>query len=105
MNTCEVASVTRPPLLDSSNYTYWKARMMAFIKSLDEKAWVAIIEGWSPPVIKNEEGKDILKDVKKWSTDEERAALGNSRAVNAIFTAVYEEQFKLISTCETANEA
>ena len=46
-----------------------------------------------------------MKDVKKWSTNEERAALGNSRAVNAIFTVVDEDQFKLISTCETAKEA
>ena len=28
-----------PPFLDGMNYGYWKARMCAFIKSIDEKAW------------------------------------------------------------------
>ena len=65
MNTREGSLVTRPPLLDGSNYPYWKACMKAFIKSLDEQVWVTVIEGWSPPVIKNEEGKEILKEVKK----------------------------------------
>ena len=90
MYTREGASVTRPPLLEGSNYPYWKARMKAFIKSLDEKAWVAVIEGWSPPMVKDDEGKEMLKDVKQWSPGEECVALGNFRAVNAIFTAVDE---------------
>ena len=28
-----------PHFLDGTNYGYWKARMNAFIKSIDEKAW------------------------------------------------------------------
>ena len=32
-------SMKRLPLLDETNYSYWKARMRAFIKSMDEKAW------------------------------------------------------------------
>ena len=39
----EGGSVQRPPLLDGTNYSYWKARMKAFIKSMDEKAWMAIL--------------------------------------------------------------
>ena len=31
-------STSRPPLLDGTNYGYWKARMRSFIKSIDEKA-------------------------------------------------------------------
>jgi hypothetical protein len=27
--------VNRPPVLDESNYEYWKARMIAFLKSMD----------------------------------------------------------------------
>ena len=33
----ESGSTNRPPLLDGTNYGYWKARMCAFIKSIDEK--------------------------------------------------------------------
>ena len=31
----EGGSVSRPPLLDGTNYDYWKARMMAFLRSMD----------------------------------------------------------------------
>ena len=43
--------------------------MKAFIKSLDEKAWIVVIEGWSPPIVKDKEGKEMLKDVKQWFTE------------------------------------
>ena len=48
----EGGSVVRPPLLDGSNYSYWKARMKAFIKAQDEKAWRAILIGWKHPETK-----------------------------------------------------
>ena len=41
----EGGSVVRPPLLDGSNYSYWKARMKAFIKAQDEKARRAVLNG------------------------------------------------------------
>ena len=34
----EGGSTSRPPFLDGTNYGYGKARMHAFIKSIDEKA-------------------------------------------------------------------
>ena len=49
--------VTRPPLLNDSNYSYWKVRMRAFIKSQEEKAWRSILTGWKPP----SESDDITK--------------------------------------------
>ena len=41
----EGGSTSRPPLLNGTNYGYWKARLHAFIKSIDEKAWRSILEG------------------------------------------------------------
>ncbi|KAA0050403.1 gag-proteinase polyprotein [Cucumis melo var. makuwa] len=35
----EGCATNRPPLLDGTNYGYWKARMMAFLKSLDLNCW------------------------------------------------------------------
>ena len=32
-----------PPLLDETNYGYWKVRIRAFIKSTDEKAWRLVL--------------------------------------------------------------
>ncbi|PNX68419.1 gag-protease polyprotein, partial [Trifolium pratense] len=75
--------VTRPPLLDGSNYDYWKSRMMAFLKSMDSKTWKAVLKGWDPPVIVDKEGKSTLelKPEEEWSKEEDALALANSRAL------------------------
>lgn len=46
-----------------------------------------------------------MKPEEKWSTEEDQLANSNSRALNAIFNGVDANQFKLISTCDLANEA
>lgn len=38
-------------MLDGTNYAYNKARMMAFIKSMDENAWSSNLTRWKPPTI------------------------------------------------------
>ncbi|CAM8986766.1 unnamed protein product [Rhodiola kirilowii] len=38
MSLKEGQSTNRPPLLEGPNYGYWKSKMKAFLKSLDEKA-------------------------------------------------------------------
>ena len=53
----EGASVQRPPLLDGTDFSYWKARMKAFIKSMDEKAWRAILTGWKHPMTTNDKNE------------------------------------------------
>ena len=47
-------SITCPPLLDGSNYPYWKARRKVFIKDLDEKAWRSVLIGWTHPTTKDD---------------------------------------------------
>jgi len=34
----------RPPLLDDSNYDYWKLRMSAFLISIDSKTWKSVLK-------------------------------------------------------------
>lgn len=36
-NAKEGGSVNRPLVLDGPNYDYWKARMIVFLKSMDNK--------------------------------------------------------------------
>ncbi|KAG9443040.1 hypothetical protein H6P81_018894 [Aristolochia fimbriata] len=104
----EGASNTRPPLLDVSNYSYWKAKMKIYIKSQDEKAWKTIEKGWRPPTKEIGEGAD-MKTVEKtdteWTKEEERLSNCNSKVLNAIFGGVNEEQFRRISACTTDQEA
>ena len=59
----EGGSVSRPPQLDGTNYPYWKASMRAFIKALDEKAWCAILTGWTHSTKTDDNGNTIPKPV------------------------------------------
>ena len=51
----------RPPLLDGSNYDWCKVRMVAFLKSMDNKAWMAILKEWEHPDEKDKDGNVSLK--------------------------------------------
>lgn len=45
----EGVHVNRPPLLDEKNYGYWHVRISSCICSVDEKAWSAMLDGWTKP--------------------------------------------------------
>ena len=69
--------------------------MRAFLQSLDEKVWQAVEIGWTKP-------KEAPAN---WDEVKIKAANFNSRALNALFSAVTNEEFKKISFTETAKEA
>ncbi|CAJ2637431.1 unnamed protein product [Trifolium pratense] len=100
--------VSRPPLLVGvSNYDYWKSRMIAFLKSMDSKTWKAVLKGWDPPVVIDKDGKPTLKlkAEEDWSKEEDELALGNSKALYALYNGVDKHIFKLIKKCVSAKEA
>ena len=88
-------SLLIPPLFDGTNYAYWKVRMRAFLQSLDEKVWQVMEIGWTKP-------KEAPAD---WDDANIKAANFNSRALNALFNAVTNEEFKKISSTKIAKEA
>jgi hypothetical protein len=98
-------SINRPPILDGSNYDYWKARMVAFLKSMDSRAWKAVVKGWTHPINTAEHGTTSLKGEADWSVEEETESVGNSKALNALFNGVDRNMFKLINTCTKAKQA
>ncbi|CAM8893232.1 unnamed protein product [Rhodiola kirilowii] len=105
MSLKEGQSTNRPPLLEGPNYAYWKSKMKAFLKSLDERAWRAVMIGWTEPMMANPEGAVMPKPEALWSEADDVAAVGNSKALNAIVYGVDENVFKLIAECEVAKEA
>ncbi|CAM8880345.1 unnamed protein product [Rhodiola kirilowii] len=105
MSLKEGQSTNRPLLLEGPNYAYWKSKMKAFLKSLDERAWRAVMIGWTEPMMANPEGAVMPKSEALWSEVDDVAAVGNSKALNAIFYGVDENVFKLIAECEVAKEA
>ncbi|KAK2363063.1 gag-protease polyprotein [Trifolium repens] len=79
--------------------------MVAFLKSMDQKAWREIITRWNHPRVTTADGSTSLKGVADSSPEEETEASGNSKALNAIFNGVDENMFKLINTCTEAKQA
>ena len=69
--------------------------MRAFLQSLDKKVWQAIEIGWT-------KSKEAPAD---WDDAKIKAANFNSRALNALFSVVTNEEFKKITSTETAKEA
>ena len=69
--------------------------MRTFLQSLDEKVWQAMEIGWTKP-------KKVQTD---WDDVKIKTANFNNRALNALFSAVTNEDFKKISSTETEKEA
>ena len=88
-------SLIIPHLFDGTNYAYWKVRMRTFLQSLDKKVWQAMEIGWTKP-------KEAPVN---WDDAKIKAANFNSRALNALFSAVTYEEFKKISSIEIAKES
>ena len=70
-----------PPLLDGTNYDYWKSRMNTFLKSIHNKIWKAVLKGWEHPVVLDADGNKtaVLKPEEEWYAAEDELALGNSK--------------------------
>nr|ABN06157.1 hypothetical protein MtrDRAFT_AC151520g49v2 [Medicago truncatula] len=103
----ECGFVNRPPLLDGSNYDYWKSRISAFLKSIDNKIWKAVLKGWEHHVALYKDGNKttVLKPEEEWTTAEDELTLGNSKALNAFFNGVDTNMFRLIKQCTVAKDA
>ncbi|KAK2378545.1 putative mitochondrial protein [Trifolium repens] len=99
--------VNRPPLLDGTNYDYWKSRMAAFLKSIDSQVWRAILSGWEAPVVIDKDGNktNVLKAELEWTKEEQELSTYNSKAINALFNGVDRSMFRLIKKCVVAKEA
>ena len=68
--------------------------MRAFLQSLDEKVWQAVEIGWTKP----------MEAPVDWDDAKIKAANYNNRALNALFSAITNREFKKISSTETAKE-
>ena len=88
-------SLVIPPHFDVNNYAYWKVRMKAFLKSIDERVWNSVEYRWEKPTT----------PVSEWETSQKEVAAFNSKAMNAIFNAISMEEFKRIFNVEVAHTA
>ncbi|KAF8082631.1 hypothetical protein N665_0817s0006 [Sinapis alba] len=104
-NMKELVTVQKPIMLDSGNFSYWKARMRHLIRGIDEDAWTAVEDGWSAPTMIMEDKSLQPKPKDRWTDSEKAASKFNSKALTVIFSFVDLDQFKIIQSCESSKEA
>ena len=88
-------SLNAPPYFDGRNYAFWKARMRAFLCSIDDSVWDAVEIGWT----RLEAAKST------WDKAALTTANANSKALNTIFCGVSLDEFHRISHVTIAKEA
>jgi len=81
--------------------------MSAFLKSIDSKTWKAVLKAWEHPMALDADGNKttVLKLEEEWTAAEDDLALGNSKALNALFNGVDKNMFRLIKQCTVAKDA
>ena len=42
---------SRPPKFDGSNYSQWKALMRAYLRAIDKRVWLSVVNGYFEPVV------------------------------------------------------
>lgn len=84
-----------PPYFNGSNYTYWKARMILYIRPIKTSVWSLVVNGYKVP-------KDKTKA--KWDANKQKANSLNYKALNVIVHAQSLEEFSRVSSLHTAKE-
>ena len=79
--------------------------MHAFVKSIDEKVWRFVVQGWKPPTKTDAKGKTVPKSEAEWTPEENTLSTQNSYVLNVISNGVDPTQFKMISIVEETKEA
>ena len=69
--------------------------MRVFLQSLDKKVWQVVEIGWTKP-------KEALVD---WDDTMIKVVNFNNRVLNALFSAVTNEEFKKLSSTKIAKKA
>ncbi|KAG7533536.1 Zinc finger CCHC-type superfamily [Arabidopsis thaliana x Arabidopsis arenosa] len=94
----------RPVRLDHRGYGHWKTRMMQLIRGQGEDAWTAVEDGWEPPFSTTEAGLKVKKPKANWTDAEKELSKFNARAMNAIYSCLDDDEFKLVQGSENAKQ-
>ena len=81
------------PQFDGTNYPYWKAKMITYIKSINRKVWKGV------------ETKIEIEDPENPTAAEEVLLQNNDIALSAIHDAIDERTFEQVKNIEMAHEA
>ena len=102
-------SITKLLFFNGFNYSYWKARMRIFLKSIDSDVWDMVEFGYKVPMdtIRKEGEPDVLRPREKamWTDFDKAQRFCNAKGLNVIFCSVLRDEFGRIQTCQTSKEA
>ncbi|XP_033513375.1 uncharacterized protein [Nicotiana tomentosiformis] len=99
----EGTSQVRPPYFNGQHFSYWKVRMEIYVKSYDVNIWRIIKKGNYPlPPIR----KPLVdpEDIYDYSEEKMVGVQVNAKARNLLYNAISGEEYKKISSCDTAKE-
>ena len=100
----ESVSVTRPPLFDGKNYSYWKNRMCTFLKSIDfEQQKVTTFRPYEVTKI-DENGVRITKTIFEYDDNDMRKLQINAKALTSLHCALTMDEYNKISCCKSFKE-
>jgi hypothetical protein len=99
----EGQSTNRPPLFNSSDYSYWKTRMTTYIKGQDYPIWKIIVNSPHVPT-KIVEEQEIPKQETEWDENDVKLIELNYKAMNCLYCAFDSKEFDEISSCNSAKE-
>ncbi|KAK9225505.1 hypothetical protein WN943_010547 [Citrus x changshan-huyou] len=84
----EGGSLAHPPVLDGTNYAYWKQRMEIYLTTIDKRVWQCVLTGYTPPIKIDEDGVESPKPVRECTNDELDASGYNAKRLNVIVNGV-----------------
>ncbi|XP_057998226.1 uncharacterized protein LOC131177272 [Hevea brasiliensis] len=89
-------SITRPPLFNGSNYSFWKVRMRNFIQSINIEAWQRIVKGSEIPLELHSHGyREKLED--EYNELNWKKVSSNAKALNILHCALDATEYNRIS--------
>jgi hypothetical protein len=91
MTSHEGTSVTRPPLFDGTNFSFWKVRMRSYLMALGADVWDVVETGYIKPVVLA-------------SKDDKLEFSFNAKGMNAILNGLAEAEFVKVMHLQTAKE-
>lgn len=78
--------------------------MISFLKVKDDKVWDIVEECYIRPTVVMD-GQTILKPKAQWTQEEKPTSNHDNKEINAIYNAVTQSKFHMISTSSSAKAA
>lgn len=88
-----VGSLACLPVLDRTNYAYWKQMMEIYLTAIEERFQQCILTRYTPPTKTNENSVESPKTVREWSNNELNASRYNAKGLNTIVNEVDISQY------------